>query len=61
MFNTWPISSSLHEEIKDFYEYMSPTPEEASMRTEVVQRIQSVIKVIWPEADVRQCFLYFYS
>ncbi|KAL5021958.1 hypothetical protein ScPMuIL_001113 [Solemya velum] len=48
-----PSIVGLHEEIKDFYEYMSPTPEEASMRTEVVQRIQSVIKVIWPEADVQ--------
>ena len=44
--------SSLHEEISDFYEYMSPRPEEEKMRMEVVSRIESVIKELWPSADV---------
>ncbi|XP_076855752.1 terminal nucleotidyltransferase 4B [Brachyhypopomus gauderio] len=43
----------LHEEIKDFYEYMSPRPEEERMRLEVVDRIQRVIKELWPSADVQ--------
>ena len=47
--------SSLHEEISDFYEYMSPRPEEEKMRMEVVNRIESVIKELWPSADVSTC------
>ncbi|XP_036399493.1 terminal nucleotidyltransferase 4B [Megalops cyprinoides] len=43
----------LHEEIKDFYEYMSPRPEEERMRMEVVERIEGVIKDLWPSADVQ--------
>ncbi|XP_052022283.1 terminal nucleotidyltransferase 4B isoform X3 [Apodemus sylvaticus] len=43
----------LHEEISDFYEYMSPRPEEEKMRMEVVSRIESVIKELWPSADVQ--------
>uniref|UniRef100_A0A8C1JDB3 Terminal nucleotidyltransferase 4A n=2 Tax=Cyprinus carpio TaxID=7962 RepID=A0A8C1JDB3_CYPCA len=42
----------LHEEIKDFYEYISPRPEEDHMRQEVVARIQRVIKDLWPNAEV---------
>lgn len=47
-----PNVIGLHEEIKDFYEYMSPTAEEANMRNEVVQRIKDVVKDLWPEAKV---------
>ncbi|XP_076143028.1 terminal nucleotidyltransferase 4B [Alosa pseudoharengus] len=43
----------LHEEIQDFYEYMSPRPEEERMRLEVVDRIKRVIKDLWPAADVQ--------
>ncbi|XP_077144338.1 terminal nucleotidyltransferase 4B isoform X1 [Ranitomeya variabilis] len=43
----------LHEEILDFYKYMSPRPEEETMRMEVVKRIESVIKELWPSADVQ--------
>uniref|UniRef100_A0A4W3JC42 Terminal nucleotidyltransferase 4A n=1 Tax=Callorhinchus milii TaxID=7868 RepID=A0A4W3JC42_CALMI len=43
----------LHEEIIDFYNYMSPRPEEEKMRMEVVARIESVIKELWPSADVQ--------
>lgn len=42
----------LHEEIKDFYEYMSPKAEEANMRNEVVRRIKDVVEDLWPEAKV---------
>lgn len=31
---------------------MSPRPEEAAMRREVVKRIETVIKELWPTADV---------
>uniref|UniRef100_A0A8C7E3K0 Terminal nucleotidyltransferase 4A n=1 Tax=Naja naja TaxID=35670 RepID=A0A8C7E3K0_NAJNA len=43
----------LHEEIIDFYDFMSPCPEEAVMRREVVKRIETVIKDLWPTADVQ--------
>ncbi|XP_043074226.1 terminal nucleotidyltransferase 4A isoform X3 [Puntigrus tetrazona] len=43
----------LHEEIMDFYNFMSPRPEETTMRQEVVDRIESVIKELWPTADVQ--------
>ncbi|XP_032416466.1 terminal nucleotidyltransferase 4B [Xiphophorus hellerii] len=43
----------LHEEIKDFYEYISPRPEEEKMRLEVVDRIKGVIKNLWPSAEVQ--------
>ncbi|XP_062922969.1 terminal nucleotidyltransferase 4B [Mobula hypostoma] len=43
----------LHEEIIDFYNYMSPRHEEAKMRMEVVERIENVIKELWPSADVQ--------
>lgn len=43
---------SLHEEIVDFYAFMSPRPEEEAMRREVVNRIEGVIKNLWPAANV---------
>lgn len=43
----------LHEEVIDFYNFMSPRPEEAAMRKEVVNRIEMIIKELWPTADVR--------
>ncbi|XP_055504381.1 LOW QUALITY PROTEIN: terminal nucleotidyltransferase 4B [Leucoraja erinacea] len=43
----------LHEEIIDFYNYMSPRSEEAKMRMEVVERIENVIKELWPSAEVQ--------
>ena len=42
----------LHHEIKDFFDYMSPRPEEERMRKEVVNRIETVIQELWPEAQV---------
>ncbi|XP_054841146.1 terminal nucleotidyltransferase 4A isoform X2 [Eublepharis macularius] len=48
-----PGIHGLHEEIMDFYDFMSPRPEEAVMRREVVKRIETVIKDLWPTADVQ--------
>lgn len=50
------LSSRLHEEIIDFYNFMSPCPEEAAMRREVVKRIETVVKDLWPAADVGSLF-----
>lgn len=44
----------LHEEIKDFYDYISPRPEEEKMRLEVVDRIKGVIHDLWPSAEVHR-------
>ncbi|KAJ0054883.1 hypothetical protein NL108_006286, partial [Boleophthalmus pectinirostris] len=43
----------LHEEIMDFYKFMSPRPEEEAMRKEVVNRIERIIKELWPTSDVQ--------
>ncbi|XP_034644775.1 terminal nucleotidyltransferase 4B isoform X2 [Trachemys scripta elegans] len=51
--NYSPGVVGLHEEIIDFYKYMSPRPEEERMRMEVVNRIENVIKELWPNADVQ--------
>ncbi|XP_028909821.1 terminal nucleotidyltransferase 4A isoform X2 [Ornithorhynchus anatinus] len=48
-----PGIQGLHEEIIDFYNFMSPCPEEGIMRREVVKRIETVIKDLWPTADVQ--------
>lgn len=44
---------SLHQEIEDFYQYMTPTPEEHSMRLEVVRKIKDIIYQLWPKAEVQ--------
>uniref|UniRef100_A0A671SPW9 polynucleotide adenylyltransferase n=1 Tax=Sinocyclocheilus anshuiensis TaxID=1608454 RepID=A0A671SPW9_9TELE len=46
------ILPSLHEEIVDFYNFMSPRPEEEEMRRDVVNRVEAVIKDLWPMAKV---------
>uniref|UniRef100_A0A8C4GU64 Terminal nucleotidyltransferase 4A n=1 Tax=Dicentrarchus labrax TaxID=13489 RepID=A0A8C4GU64_DICLA len=47
-----PGINGLHEEIVDFFNFMSPRPEEEAMRRDVVNRIESVIKDLWPTARV---------
>ena len=42
----------LHNEIKDFFSYMSPCPEEQKMRDDVVHRIKKVVTAKWPSAEV---------
>lgn len=49
------FSYSLHEEIVDFFNFMSPRPEEEAMRRDVVNRIEGVIKDLWPTARVSAC------
>lgn len=46
------VPCSLHEEIVDFFNFMSPRPEEEAMRRDVVNRIEGVIKDLWPTARV---------
>ncbi|KAG7335636.1 hypothetical protein KOW79_000329 [Hemibagrus wyckioides] len=48
-----PGVNGLHEEIVDFYAFMSPRPAEEAMRRDVVNRIESVIKNLWPAANVQ--------
>lgn len=48
------VLRSLHEEIVDFYRFMSPRPEEEAMRRDVVNRVEAVIKDLWPTAKVRK-------
>ncbi|XP_027869322.1 terminal nucleotidyltransferase 4A-like [Xiphophorus couchianus] len=48
-----PGINGLHEEIMDFFSFMSPRPEEEAMRRDVVNRIESVIKDLWPTARVQ--------
>jgi len=42
----------LHEEIVDFYEKVAPTPISHQTRVEVVERVRSCIKHVWPEAKI---------
>lgn len=42
----------LHEEIEDFFHYMSPNPEEHNIRMTVVRKIKTIIKQLWPFAKV---------
>ncbi|KAK5862595.1 hypothetical protein PBY51_017973 [Eleginops maclovinus] len=47
-----PGINGLHEEIVDFFNFMSPRPEEEAMRRDVVNRIEGVIMELWPTAGV---------
>ena len=48
-----PLSlHSLHEEIEDFFSYMSPTQEEHLMRVGVYTSIRDVILKLWDSAEV---------
>ncbi|XP_078431513.1 nucleotidyltransferase family protein [Wolffia australiana] len=42
----------LHQEILDFCDFLSPTPEEEGIRNEAVKRVFEVIKYIWPHCTV---------
>ncbi|XP_017772001.1 PREDICTED: non-canonical poly(A) RNA polymerase PAPD5-like [Nicrophorus vespilloides] len=43
----------LHQEIEHFYEYMSPTHVEHTVRGEVIAQIKTIITNLWPEAKVQ--------
>ncbi|XP_072316857.1 terminal nucleotidyltransferase 4A-like [Eucyclogobius newberryi] len=47
-----PGINGLHEEIVDFFNFMSPRPEEEAMRRDVVNRIERVIRDLWPSSKV---------
>lgn len=42
----------LHQEILDFCEFLSPTPEEEASRSASVESVFDVVKYIWPECEV---------
>ncbi|VDQ14196.1 unnamed protein product [Trichobilharzia regenti] len=42
----------LHEEIIDFFDYISPTPEEQFVREMVVARVKEVVYGLWPDCKV---------
>lgn len=46
------ISDWLTKEIKDFVAYLSPSEAEIRARNEVVQRMQSLVSAMWPDATV---------
>ena len=49
-YNCDPVG--LHEEIEDFYKYMTPRPSEFRMRYEVATRVTHLLKQKWPQAEV---------
>lgn len=51
-YKTFIRKNSLHEEIEDFFEYMTPTPEEHNMRLDVVERVTIAIRSEWPKAEI---------
>ncbi|CAH1390633.1 unnamed protein product [Nezara viridula] len=51
-YDSRPIMA-LHEEINDFYNYMSPTPQEHAARKAVIRNIEAVIIELWPSARVQ--------
>ncbi|KAL1815353.1 hypothetical protein ACET3Z_017927 [Daucus carota] len=42
----------LHQEILDFCEFLSPTPEEEASRSAAVKSVFDVVKYIWPSCEV---------
>lgn len=46
------VSIRLHEEVEDFYQYISPSPEEHQMRSSVYDAIRDVILKLWKNAAV---------
>ena len=49
-YNCDPVG--LHEEIEDFFKYMTPRPSEFRMRLEVAHRISQILQRKWPQAEV---------
>ena len=42
----------MHEEIEDFFQFMVPTAVEHDARIQVVNRIRTVIRKLWPQAKI---------
>lgn len=49
------MSSSLHKEICDFYDFVKPKPFEQAMREELLDRLRKIVKRRFPNTDVH-CF-----
>ena len=49
-YNCDPVG--LHEEIEDFYRYMTPRSSEYRMRYEVAHRVTQILQKKWPQAEV---------
>ncbi|GAA49377.1 DNA polymerase sigma subunit [Clonorchis sinensis] len=47
-----PGTVGLHNEIKDFYNYIKPTDEEQYARDVVVSKIKDVVHSMWPDCEV---------
>ncbi len=47
------IRLSLHEEILDFCQWISPWSDEHRMREWVIDKVSMIIRELWPKADVR--------
>jgi len=47
-----PNKISLHEEIKYFVNYISPTREEILMRENVIKKISAIVKSLWHSAEI---------
>lgn len=45
-------SCRLHDEILDFCNYMAPTPVEEHMRQALIAKAESVVKGLWPDAEL---------
>ena len=54
-------SLSLSREIEEFYYFMYLRAEEHLMRSEVVQRIEGIVKNIWPDARVNLTFSFSFG
>ncbi|KAJ1657110.1 hypothetical protein IWQ61_003436 [Dispira simplex] len=47
------VHKLLHNEIVEFIDYISPSPEEHKLREWVVQRVDNAVKEVWPTAEVK--------
>ncbi|EJD53195.1 Nucleotidyltransferase [Auricularia subglabra TFB-10046 SS5] len=47
------VADMLHEEVKAFSEYLSPTPEEHEVRQLIIKLIENCVRRQWPEASVK--------
>lgn len=42
----------LHQEIEEFYDYMTASREEHELRLKVINNVKSIILSLWPKAQV---------
>jgi hypothetical protein len=46
------VTRRLHQEILDLVSYLQPTREEFAMRLDLIDRLESVVQSVWPQATV---------